>query len=99
MIALDAYFTPERIEIVAAKEKEKAKNKKPGLMQKMLEQQELLNQQNAGTQITASNRARYSDETEGLSRSELNAYNRELLKEARRKMAEKYGDELSDDKD
>ncbi|HHX56587.1 MAG TPA: hypothetical protein GX710_01060, partial [Clostridiales bacterium] len=47
----------------------------------------------------ASNRANYSDETEGLSRSELNAYNRELLKDARKKMAEKYGDELSDDKD
>ena len=34
-----------------------------------------------------------------MSRAELNAYNRELLKEARRRMAEKYGDEISDDKD
>lgn len=98
-IALDAYFTPERVEIVSAIEKEKAKKRKPGLMQKMLEQQELMNQQNNGSQGSASNRVNYSDETEGLSRSELNAYNRELLKDARRRMAEKYGDELSDDKD
>lgn len=98
-IALDAYFTPERIEIVAAKEKEKAKKKPSGFMQRMLEQQEALNQQNGGGQSRASNRANYSDETEGLSRSELNAYNRELLKDARRRMAEKYGDEISDDKD
>ncbi|NLP25925.1 MAG: YidC/Oxa1 family membrane protein insertase [Clostridiales bacterium] len=98
-IALDVYFTPERVEIVSAIEKEKAKKRKPGLMQKMLEQQELMNQQNNGSQGSASNRVNYSDETEGLSRSELNAYNRELLKDARRRMAEKYGDELSDDKD
>ncbi len=99
-IALDAYFTPERIEIVAAKEKEKAKKKPSGFMQRMLEQQqEAQNQQNDTEKGKASNRVNYSDETEGLSRSELNAYNRELLKDARKKMAEKYGDELSDDKD
>ncbi len=101
-IALDAYFTPERVDIISEKEKEKAKNKKPSvLMQKMIEQQELLNQQNAGngSKNIASNRVSYSDGAEKMSRAELNAYNRELLKEARRRMAEKYGDEISDDKD
>jgi YidC/Oxa1 family membrane protein insertase len=90
------------VDIISEKEKEKAKNKKPSvLMQKMIEQQELLNQQNAGngSKNIASNRVSYSDGAEKMSRAELNAYNRELLKEARRRMAEKYGDEISDDKD
>lgn len=41
-----------------------------------------------------------SDEkTSNMSRSELQAYNRKLINEARRKMAEKYGEEYTETKD
>lgn len=92
-IALNAYFTDEKIAEVAAKEKEKNKKKKNGgFMQKMLEQQQ------AATGAV-SNRVNYSDDTNGMSRSELNAYQRERIREARKRMAEKYGDDYNDDKD
>lgn len=97
-VALNAYFTSERIAEVAAKEKEKSKKKKSGgFMQKMLEQQQLNNGTSAGT--SAANRINYSDETSNMSRSELNAYNKERIREARKRMAEKYGDDYRDDND
>lgn len=43
---LYAYFSPKRIEAINVKLKEKNKNKKPGLMQRMMDQQaEMLKQQ------------------------------------------------------
>jgi YidC/Oxa1 family membrane protein insertase len=93
--ALNCYFTPERITAINEKEKEKARiyaekhpNKKT-FMQKMMEQQAALDQQNSGS--SASGKAK------GISRSEQNKQNRDKLKEARRRMAEKYGDSYDDD--
>ena len=93
--ALNCYFTPERITAINEKEKEKARiyaekhpNKKT-FMQKMMEQQAALDQQNRGS--SASGKAK------GISRSEQNKQNRDKLKEARRRMAEKYGDSYDDD--
>lgn len=93
--ALNCYFTPERITAINEKEKEKARiyaekhpNKKT-FMQKMMEQQAALDQQNGGS--SASGKAK------GISRSEQNKQNRDKLKEARRRMAEKYGDSYDDD--
>lgn len=88
-IALYAYFKPERVEAINAKIKEKNKNKKPGFMQMMLDQQAALNN-NSG-------REDYNKATENMSKSEKNKYNREILNEARKRMAEKYGDEYVDD--
>ncbi|MBE6844389.1 MAG: YidC/Oxa1 family membrane protein insertase [Ruminococcus sp.] len=93
--ALYAYFTPKRVEAINAKLKEKTKNKKPGFMQKMLDQQAQLNQQAKDAQ--SAGRVDYNAETEKMSKSEKNKYNRELIKEARKRMAEKYGEEYTDD--
>lgn len=80
-IIINAVMTPERVEAMLAKEKVKAKNKKPGFMEKMMEQQQAAMQ-------GASNPMR-----ESMSKSELNEYQRQLLNEARKRMAEKYGDD------
>ncbi len=37
-------------------------------------------------------REKYAEETKDMSRSELNKYNQQVLKEARKRLAEKYGD-------
>lgn len=95
--ALNCYFTPERTKVVNEKEKEKARiyaekhpNKK-SFMQKMMEQQAALEQQNSGSSS--------SGKSNGLSRSEQNKQNRDKLKEARKRMAEKYGDSYDDNDD
>ena len=62
---------------------------KKTFMQRMLEQQELANQQNSGKNGKKSN-------GEKASRSEMNKYNRDKIKEARKRMAEKYGDVYDD---
>ena len=70
------------------KEKEKARiyaekhPEKKTFMQKMLEQQAALENQNGGT----------SNSGEKMSRSEQNKANRNAINDARRRMAEKYGD-------
>jgi len=92
-IALYAYFTPKRIETVNIKLKEKNKNKKPGMMQRMMDQQaEMMKQQDG-----KGGRADYNADTEGMSKSERQKYNRDLINEARKRMAEKYGEEYSED--
>lgn len=86
------YFTPERVKVLSAKIKEKNKNKKPGLMQRMAEQQQMMNNPSGG-------RADYNAATEGMSRAEKQNYNRQLINEARKRMAEKYGEEYTEDND
>lgn len=95
--ALYTYFTPKRVEAINEKLKEKNKNKKPGFMQRMMDQQAQLNQQ--AKDATSAGRANYNAETENMSKSEKNKYNRDLLKEARKRMAEKYGEEYVDNDD
>ena len=94
--ALNCYFTPERVKVINEQEKEKARiyaekhpNKKT-FMQKMMEQQASMDQQNNGSSSGRAN---------GVSRSEQSRQNRDKLKEARRRMAEKYGDSYEDDND
>lgn len=94
MVALNAYFTQERCEAILVSDKEKNKNKKPGFMQMMMEQQQaLLNENSTSAGSSSSAREKRGD----LSRSEFNAVNRQAINEARRRMAEKYGDEYTDD--
>jgi YidC/Oxa1 family membrane protein insertase len=96
-VALYAYFTPERVKVISEKEKEKKKNKKPGFMQKMMDQQAAMLAQQE--QAQKAGRHDYSGETEGMSRSEKQTYNRQLINEARKRMAEKYGDEYNEEND
>ena len=72
------------------------------MMQKMLEQQQaLLAEQNGDTPQTPrlgggpSNRVRYSDDDGEvkLSRSEQEEYNTAVIREARKRMASKYGED------
>lgn len=94
---LNCYFTPERTKVINEKEKEKARiyaekhPEKKTLMQRMIEQQAALEQQNSGSSS--------SGKSNGISRSEQNKQNRDKLKEARRRMAEKYGDSYEENDD
>lgn len=94
-LGLNIYLTPARAAVINEKEKEKAKKKaekhpeRKTFMQKMLEQQQLLEQQQ-NSQRTAADGSK-------VSRSEMNKYNRDRINEARKRMAEKYGDEYNDE--
>ena len=94
---LNCYFTTERITAISEKDREKDKKYaevnggKKTFMQKMMEQQqEVLEEQRK-------QQARYKDNGEKMSRSEANAYNRQLINDARKRMAEKYGDEYDEE--
>lgn len=82
-IIINSVMTPERVDRMLAKEKEKAKNKKPGLMERMMEKQ------NEMLQAQSQSGKNFSD----MSKSELNEYQRQLINEARKRMADKYGDD------
>ena len=78
------------------KEKDKARiyaekhPEKKTFMQKMLEQQAALDAQNGGSTVNSG---------EKKSRSEQNKANRDAINDARRRMAEKYGDLYEESKD
>lgn len=97
-LGLNIYFTPERTVVINEKAKDKARKKaekhpeRKTFMQKMLEQQQALEQQNA-------QQTRIDENGEKMSRSEMNKYNRDRINEARKRMAEKYGDEYNDNND
>lgn len=96
--ALNHWFTHERTVKINEKEKEKARKKaekhpeRKTFMQKMLEQQQLLEQQQNGGSAS-----RTDENGAKISRSEMNKYNRDRISEARKRMAEKYGDEYNED--
>lgn len=100
---LFAWFNEERVEKIGEAERKKAKNsnRRPSMMQKLMEQQEeLMRQQQASGNVSGmpSNRVRYADspqEEMKLSRSEMKEYNTAVIREARKRMAEKYGDSTS----
>lgn len=88
-IGLNWYFTPERIEAVCKKQDEKMKKKygagKKSFSQRMMEAAN-------GPSEGQLKHQRYEEETKGMSRSELSKYNQQVLREARKKMAEEYGE-------
>lgn len=95
---LNQYFTKDRITAINEKEKEKARiyaekhPEKKTFMQKMLEQQAAMEQQNGAASRTNAN-------GEKVSRSEQNKMNRDALNEARKRMAEKYGDSYDENEE
>jgi len=103
-IGLNLWFNEERVKKIGEAERIKAQNAKrrPSMMQKMLEQQEeMMRQQNGGngspkqkSNIPA-NRVSYSDSETPvkMSRSELEEFNTAVIRDARKRMAEKYGDQ------
>ncbi len=96
-VALYAYLNPKRLAEINEKIKLKQKDKKPGFMQRMMDQQSQLNQQTGNSHKLG--RDDYNAAIENMSKSEKNKYNRELIKEARKRMAEKYGEEYVDEDD
>lgn len=108
-IVLNKIYTPEYVAKLVEKDKMKKKNKKKsGFMQKYNELlQEELKKQNGSSSNNNSRIAAagvVKDEETGedikLSKSQLKEYERKIIAEARRKQAEKYGDEyIDDDKD
>lgn len=92
-VGLNFYFNDKRIVAINEKEKEKARIKaekhpeRKTFMQKMMEQQQALEQQQRGINPDGSK----------MSRSEMNKANYDAVKEARKRMAEKYGDEYDED--
>ena len=88
--ALNRYFTLDRIKEINEKEKIKAKEyaeKHPGkksFMQKMMEQQAIYEDEQKNQRV--------NEKGEKISRSEQNKMNRDRINEARKRMAEKYGD-------
>lgn len=94
-LGLNIYFTPKRTEAVNERAKIKARKKaekhpeRKTFMQKMLEQQQAMQQQGGNNNVDADGNK--------ISRSEMNKYNRDRINEARKRMAEKYGDEYDEE--
>lgn len=98
-IFLNTYFNEERSAKILEKERVKyQENRKKGgkqsFMDKMLEQQKAMN--NTGNTNKSHTYQSY-DERDKLSRSQINEVNRQKINEARKRMAEKYGDDYSED--
>lgn len=91
-IVLNKVYTPERVQEMVKKDMEKyrKKNKKPSLMERAMNMQ---NQQN-GTD------AKIDSDDDGeekkLSKAEIKELQRQKINEARRRMAEKYGEEYDE---
>lgn len=87
---LQAYLNPERVAVIIDKEKARLAKKKPSKFQEaMRRQQELLAQQNGGSASVSE----LDDENSKLSRREKQELENRLIDEARKRIAEKYGDE------
>lgn len=97
VIVLNVVYTPEKVKAMVEKDRAKAKKKnKKSFMERAMEAQ---NQQNGnnGNKAKADDIDDEFDEDRKLSKSEAKELQRKRLNEARRRMAEKYGDEYKDD--
>lgn len=96
-VFLYTYFNEERSAKILAKDKKKyqANRKKKGgtFMDKMLEQQQMMN----NTNTNGSKEYKSYDEKDKMSRAKMNDINKQKINEARKRMYEKYGDEYTDD--
>lgn len=97
-IILNKVYTPERVEAMIAKDEKKGKKKKrPSFYERAMQAQG-----GAASAPTTRSAPVVYDENgneKKMSKEEKRAYERKLLADARKRMAEKYGDEyLEDDK-
>lgn len=92
-IGLYNYFTPGRVEKLVEKENLKLERKyasgKQSFTQRMMGQMQ-------GQTEAEKERAKNIEAAKDMSRSELSKFQNEQIKEARRRMAEKYGDSYTD---
>lgn len=103
-VVLNKIYTPEYVAKLVEKDNAKKKNKKrSAFMEKYNELlREQMEQQNGGSSNRSVSTSRVrkdsDDDTEvKLSKSQMKEYERKIIAEARRRQAEKYGDEYSDD--
>ncbi len=96
MVVLNKIYTPEYVQKLVEKDREKNKNRKrSGLMQKYNELMQQQMAQNAQTNSSIKTSAAVKDEDGNeikMSNSQMKEYERKIIAEARRRQAEKYGD-------
>ena len=96
VIVVNKVYTPEYIDKLNEKDAEKRKKKgKKSFMERALETQQL--QSNGGAPEKNSDDEVLTEEEKKLSKAELKELQRKRLNEARKRMAEKYGDEYKED--
>ena len=105
-IVLNNVYTPEYVGKLLEKDRLKRKNsKKKGVMERYQQLiAEQMEAQNGGKPSSGNTvKAKVSDDDDGaevkLSKSKQKEYERMLIREARRRQAEKYGDEYNEDDD
>ncbi len=87
-------YSPEKMEAIVAKEKaKKKKSGKKSFYEKAMEAQAMQN----GTYKTPSINS--ADGEKKMSKADLKEYERKVLNDARRRMAEKYGEDYNDNQD
>jgi YidC/Oxa1 family membrane protein insertase len=107
-IVLNKVYTPEYVQKLIEKDKLKKKNKKKqGMMERyqqlLAEQQAAQNGGKPRQDVSAGKIKSYDDDDDNtevkLSKSKQKEYERALIREARRRQAEKYGEEYDDSDD
>ncbi len=105
-IVLNKVYTPEYVAKLVEKDKLRKKNsKKRGMMERyqqmLAEQQGTAQNNNKGGKVAASGVVVEDDDDKEvkLSKSQQKEYERMLIREARKRQAEKYGEEFNDDDD
>ncbi len=101
-IILYKVYTPEYVASLVEKDKQKRKKKnRPNMYQRMLDEMAAQQGQTGGTassgKIAVSGVNNEEDTEIKISKSKQKEYERMLIREARRRQAEKYGDEFIDD--
>ncbi|MBP1573570.1 MAG: YidC/Oxa1 family membrane protein insertase [Oscillospiraceae bacterium] len=105
MIILNKVYSPERVDKLVEKEMANQKNKRKTMLQKMIEYNEANGTNNATVERMKKSMQEDEDDDDEeepvdktkLSKAELKELQRKKLNEARRRMAEKYGDEYTED--
>ena len=95
-LMLYRYLSGERLLKINEREKQKQLAKGPTWMQRMMEQSAQMQAEQNGYR-SDSNRTRYTDGDDGMSRKERAEYEKTLIEAARKRAALKYGDAVPED--
>ncbi len=95
-LMLYRYLSGERLLKINEREKQKQLAKGPTWMQRMMEQSAQMQAEQNGNR-SDSNRTRYTDGDDGMSRKERAEYEKTLIEAARKRAALKYGDAVPED--
>ena len=95
-LLLYKYLSGERLVRINEREKQKQIAKGPTWMQRMMEQSAQMQAEQNGYR-SDSNRTRYTDGDDGMSRKERAEYEKTLIEAARKRAALKYGDAVPED--